>query len=536
MISIEQLYKNFNGQPVLRGIDLHVERGRTAAVIGPSGSGKSTLLRCMNLLEVPDKGRLAIDQTSLTFGAAKLGNGDVLAIRRQTGMVFQSHNLFPHLTALENTMEGQLIVLKRPKAEARRNGIALLDKVGLHNLYDRYPYQLSGGQQQRVGIARAMAMNPKVILFDEPTSALDPELIGEVLSVIRKLADEGMTMVIVTHEMGFAREVADEILFMDEGVIAHRGTPEEIFGDSGHERTRRFLTQFRERQLDGAVATLDVLPSICEAVGGKVPILMDGGIRRGADILKAVSLGAAAVLIGRPYAYALAVAGEKGVHEAVSHLIAETELQLAISGRSSIQDIDASLVVKAMLVLFVGFCLLRILGKKTAGEMTGLEIITLLAMASVTGHAIPRDGIWVTLGCLCVFVALLVTIQYLAVKYNRVEKLFMGTATLVIQEGAIIPENLKKLRLTVDQLEAKLREKGIGSFADVKTATIEISGQLGYELMNHAKPLTVGDLDKRLMQLELIRPKQQQPPKREDNLFQEVIVDGHTKKIPPELN
>ncbi|GGD57702.1 amino acid ABC transporter ATP-binding protein [Paenibacillus nasutitermitis] len=247
MITIEQLNKNFNGVPVLRGIDLQVEKGRTAVVIGPSGSGKSTLLRCINLLEIPDGGRLAIDQTSLRFGAGKLGHGDILALRRQTGMVFQNHNLFPHLTALENTMEGQLIVLKRSREEARRNGIALLDKVGLHSLYDRYPYQLSGGQQQRVGIARAMAMNPKVILFDEPTSALDPELIGEVLFVIRKLADEGMTMVIVTHEMGFAKEVADEILFMDEGIIAHRGMPEEIFGDSAHERTRKFLIKFHER-------------------------------------------------------------------------------------------------------------------------------------------------------------------------------------------------------------------------------------------------------------------------------------------------
>ncbi|MFC5451908.1 amino acid ABC transporter ATP-binding protein [Paenibacillus aestuarii] len=246
MIRLTGLRKSFGGLQVLNGIDLFVEKGSCAVVIGPSGSGKTTLLRCLNVLEVPDAGTLSIADTSIDFHSdRKTDPAVVRAIRRQTGMVFQNYNLFPHLTALENLLEGQIVVLKRSKEEARRKSLSLLERVGLRERADMYPHQLSGGQQQRVGIARAMAMDPEVLLFDEPTSALDPELVGDVLRVMKDLAHEGMTMVVVTHEMAFAREVADQVIFMDQGVIVEKGTPGEVFEASQNERTLQFLKKIR---------------------------------------------------------------------------------------------------------------------------------------------------------------------------------------------------------------------------------------------------------------------------------------------------
>jgi cystine transport system ATP-binding protein len=248
LIQLEQIYKNFQGIQVLNGINLFVEKGKNAVIIGPSGSGKTTLLRCLNLLEIPDQGRLTIAKATIEFsGKQKLNLADVMSIRKQSGMVFQNYNLFPHLTVSENIMEGQVIVLKRSKEDAGRKAFSLLEKVGLSESANKYPHQLSGGQQQRVGIARAMAMDPEVILFDEPTSALDPELVGEVLKVMKDLAREGLTMVIVTHEMGFAREVADQVVFMDKGVVVEKGTPQEVFDHSRNERTIQFLKKVSER-------------------------------------------------------------------------------------------------------------------------------------------------------------------------------------------------------------------------------------------------------------------------------------------------
>jgi L-cystine transport system ATP-binding protein len=245
MIKIENLYKSFGDIEVLKGIDLEVEKGKTAVIIGPSGSGKTTLLRCLNLLEIPNQGTITIGEKVLQFQTGtKIKSAQVTDFRRQqTGMVFQSYNLFPHLTVVENVMEGQVTVLKRSKVDAKKRALDLLAKVGLSERADAYPHQLSGGQQQRVGIARAMAMDPKVLLFDEPTSALDPELVGEVLKVMKDLAEEGMTMVVVTHEMEFARDVADQVIFMDQGRIAERGTPEDIFTLSTNPRTQQFLNK-----------------------------------------------------------------------------------------------------------------------------------------------------------------------------------------------------------------------------------------------------------------------------------------------------
>jgi L-cystine transport system ATP-binding protein len=244
MIEIKHLHKRFDDLEVLRGIDLRMEAGTTTVIIGPSGSGKTTLLRCLNLLETPTAGSLRIGKHQLDFdGSKRLREGEIIALRKETGMVFQSYNLFPHMTALENVMEGQVTVLKRSKAEAREKAMRLLDKVGLSERTDMYPRQLSGGQQQRVGIARAMAMDPAVLLFDEPTSALDPELVGEVLKVMKELAEEGMTMVVVTHEMNFAREVADQVVFIDRGVIEEIGPPEQIFEHTRNERTLQFLNR-----------------------------------------------------------------------------------------------------------------------------------------------------------------------------------------------------------------------------------------------------------------------------------------------------
>jgi L-cystine transport system ATP-binding protein len=244
MISIKGLYKQFGQLEVLKGIDLVVEKGKVVVVIGPSGSGKTTMLRCFNVLETPTKGVISIEDQSMDFSKA-VPKKNIASFRRLTGMVFQSYNLFPHKTALENVMEGPIIVKGESKEAARTKAQALLEKVGLGDKQDFYPAQLSGGQQQRVGIARALAMEPKVMLFDEPTSALDPELVGEVLKVMKDLAGEGMTMIVVTHEMRFAREAADEVIFMDQGVIVERNKPEEIFINPKEERTKKFLNMIQ---------------------------------------------------------------------------------------------------------------------------------------------------------------------------------------------------------------------------------------------------------------------------------------------------
>ncbi|KON67622.1 arginine ABC transporter ATP-binding protein [Peribacillus butanolivorans] len=245
MINIKNLHKSFGDLEVLKGIDLEVEQGKVIVLIGPSGSGKTTFLRCLNLLEVPTDGTIEIDQKLMEFKKT-VSKRSITSFRSLTGMVFQNYNLFPHKTAVENVMEGPIIVKNIPKQKAKETAKALLTKVGLGDKVDFYPFQLSGGQQQRVGIARALAMEPKVMLFDEPTSALDPELVGDVLQVMKDLAkEERMTMVVVTHEMRFARDVADEVIFMDEGKIMERGTPEQIFTNPKEERTRRFLNMIQ---------------------------------------------------------------------------------------------------------------------------------------------------------------------------------------------------------------------------------------------------------------------------------------------------
>ncbi|MEV4174418.1 amino acid ABC transporter ATP-binding protein [Nonomuraea sp. NPDC049709] len=235
-IELRDLHKYFGKNEVLKGIDMTVEPGQVVCVIGPSGSGKSTLLRCVNLLETPTRGKVFVEGIEVTDPDV-----DIDAVRRRIGMVFQQFNLFPHMTALQNVMIAQQRVLKRSRKEAEIVARENLDKVGVGAKCDSLPGQLSGGQQQRVAIARALAMNPDLMLFDEPTSALDPELVGDVLTVMRKLAEEGMTMLVVTHEMGFAREVADRVVFMDGGVIVEDGVPAQVIGDPQHERTRAFL-------------------------------------------------------------------------------------------------------------------------------------------------------------------------------------------------------------------------------------------------------------------------------------------------------
>ncbi|MDQ0198929.1 amino acid ABC transporter ATP-binding protein [Neobacillus ginsengisoli] len=244
MISIKGLYKQFGDLEVLKGINIEVEKGKVVVVIGPSGSGKTTMLRCLNVLETPTNGLISIEGQNLDFSHA-VSKKNIASFRRLTGMVFQNYNLFPHKTALENVMEGPVIVKNEGKEAARKKAVALLEKVGLGEKQDYYPAQLSGGQQQRVGIARALAMEPEVMLFDEPTSALDPELVGEVLKVMKDLAQEGMTMIVVTHEMRFAREAADEVIFMDQGVIVERNKPEEIFNHPKEERTKKFLNMIQ---------------------------------------------------------------------------------------------------------------------------------------------------------------------------------------------------------------------------------------------------------------------------------------------------
>jgi polar amino acid transport system ATP-binding protein len=237
-IEIRDLHKSFGELEVLRGIDLRVAAGEVVSVIGPSGSGKSTLLRCINLLEEPTSGEIHVGGVEVTDPDV-----DIDAVRRRIGMVFQQFNLFPHLTVTENVTIAQRRALGRSKEEARRVAAENLERVGLAPKADAYPSQLSGGQQQRVAIARSLAMGPELMLFDEPTSALDPELVGDVLGVMRLLADEGMTMLVVSHEMSFAREVADRVVFMDEGVILEQGPPEQVVGAPRHERTRTFLAR-----------------------------------------------------------------------------------------------------------------------------------------------------------------------------------------------------------------------------------------------------------------------------------------------------
>ncbi len=246
MIQLEAIHKSFGETHVLRGITLSIDRGEVVCIIGPSGSGKSTLLRCINYLEQPEGGRITIDGQN---AYRDLVNGKIknyparriAATREKIGMVFQQFNLFPHLTALQNIMEAPIQVKHMRKSEAEQKARSLLAQVGLAEKADHYPEELSGGQQQRVAIARALAMDPEAMLFDEATSALDPELVGEVLEIMRELALQGMTMAVVTHEMGFARQVADRVLFMDYGVIVEEGTPQEIFGAPREERTRDFL-------------------------------------------------------------------------------------------------------------------------------------------------------------------------------------------------------------------------------------------------------------------------------------------------------
>ncbi|WP_303841375.1 amino acid ABC transporter ATP-binding protein [Selenomonas ruminantium] len=237
MIVIENLHKAFGEVEVLKGVNLHIKPQEVVALIGPSGSGKSTLLRCMNYLEEPTSGKVTVAGTLLD------GEANINKVREEVGMVFQRFNLFPHMTALENIMLAPLKVKKISRAEAEKKARELLERVGLADKADNYPSQLSGGQQQRVAIARALAMEPKVMLFDEPTSALDPEMVGEVLDVMRSLAKDGMTMAIVTHEMGFAREVADRVLFIDGGGILEQGTPAELFEHPQQERTQNFLSK-----------------------------------------------------------------------------------------------------------------------------------------------------------------------------------------------------------------------------------------------------------------------------------------------------
>src|ERR1700712_145427 len=239
-VTAEGVKKAFGDNEVLKGVSFTVERGTATAIIGPSGSGKTTLLRTLNALDRADAGVIRVDDVEIDF-ATPTPKPEVRRFQSRSGFVFQGHNLFPHKTVLQNVIEGPVIVQKRPKDEVVAEAVELLDQVGLAAKRDQYPFQLSGGQQQRVGIARALALKPKLVLFDEPTSALDPELVGEVLSVIKDLAVEGWTLVIVTHEIQFAKQVSNQVLFTDQGVILERGTPDEVIGDPKEERTRQFL-------------------------------------------------------------------------------------------------------------------------------------------------------------------------------------------------------------------------------------------------------------------------------------------------------
>ncbi|MEK5057426.1 amino acid ABC transporter ATP-binding protein [Paenibacillus sp. FSL H7-0326] len=239
MIKLSNISKSFGQNQVLKSVDMTVNKGEVVVILGPSGSGKTTLLRCLNYLEKPNSGEIVIGDYRVD--CKHTTKKEIHALRQKSAMVFQQYNLFKHKTALDNVMEGLVIVKKMPKEEAKARSVALLEKVGLGEKLDSYPSQLSGGQQQRVGIARALALEPEVILFDEPTSALDPELVGEVLTVIRNIAKEGITMIVVTHEMGFARDVANHVVFMDGGMIVEEGTPEQIFHHPQEDRTKQFL-------------------------------------------------------------------------------------------------------------------------------------------------------------------------------------------------------------------------------------------------------------------------------------------------------
>ncbi|MFE3070241.1 amino acid ABC transporter ATP-binding protein [Streptomyces sp. NPDC059247] len=248
MVKAEGVHKSYGTAHILRGIDLEVRNGEVFCLVGPSGSGKSTFLRCINHLERVDGGRLSVDGQLVGYRQKgdklyELKDGEVALQRRDIGMVFQRFNLFPHMTALANVMEAPVQVKGESKAVARERAERLLDRVGLRDKTGSYPSQLSGGQQQRVAIARALAMEPKLMLFDEPTSALDPELVGDVLDVMRDLAESGMTMIVVTHEMGFAREVGDSLVFMDGGVVVESGNPRDVLGNPQHDRTKAFLSK-----------------------------------------------------------------------------------------------------------------------------------------------------------------------------------------------------------------------------------------------------------------------------------------------------
>lgn len=244
MLKVSNIQKNFNGNQVLKGIDFEINKGEVVAILGPSGSGKTTFLRCLNLLERPEQGNLTFSDGPLNIDfSQKISKSDELKLRRRSSMVFQQYNLFPHRTALENVMEGMVVVQKQPKAQAHEKALALLEKVGLKDKAMLFPSQLSGGQQQRVGIARALAVQPELILLDEPTSALDPELVGEVLQTLKLLAKEGWTMIIVTHELHFAKEVADRVVLMAEGQIVEQNRAERFFANPQKERTKQFLLQ-----------------------------------------------------------------------------------------------------------------------------------------------------------------------------------------------------------------------------------------------------------------------------------------------------
>ncbi|MFA4841316.1 MAG: amino acid ABC transporter ATP-binding protein [Agrococcus sp.] len=244
LLSARGLHKSFGDNHVLRGVDLDIAPGTVHALIGPSGSGKTTVLRSLNGLESPEAGTLRIGELELDLAAPRTRR-ERSALHRASAMVFQQHHLFPHLTVLGNVTIGPIRVQGRGREEVTADALALLDRVGLREKADAYPSSLSGGQQQRVGIVRALALQPSMLLFDEPTSSLDPELVGEVLAVMTELASEGWTMAVVTHELGFAREVADEVSFFDEGVVVERGTPEQVFGDPREERTKRFLQRLQ---------------------------------------------------------------------------------------------------------------------------------------------------------------------------------------------------------------------------------------------------------------------------------------------------
>lgn len=238
MIKVNDLHKSFGNVEVLKGVNTHIKKGEVVVIIGPSGSGKSTFLRCLNLLEEPTKGEIIFEGQSITSK-----ENDINKQREKMGMVFQQFNLFPHLSVLDNITLAPIKVKNIPREKANEIAFRLLERVGLKDKANAYPKQLSGGQKQRIAIARALAMSPDVMLFDEPTSALDPEMVGEVLEVMKELAKEGMTMVVVTHEMGFAREVGDRVFLMDQGIILEEGTPEEVFGNPKMERTKDFLSK-----------------------------------------------------------------------------------------------------------------------------------------------------------------------------------------------------------------------------------------------------------------------------------------------------